>query len=80
MAPFYKDGVQSLLKICVTDQPLLELAKTKAEILAYVHVVKEFLPLPITSDGESSTFEESCEEDENWHSFDEDSASEAEFE
>jgi hypothetical protein len=75
-----EEGLQSLVKKCVKDKPLLALARDKADVISYVHLVQDLPSLPIESDTESVTFDESCEEDNNWECFEEDSSDEVEFE
>jgi len=73
-------GVQSLLEKSVQDELLLALARDKADVISYVHLVQDSISIPIDSDPESEVFDESFEEVDDWECFDEDSEEEAEFE
>jgi hypothetical protein len=77
---FHQEGFQSLLNKCIEDKPLLSLARKKADVISYVHLVQDLTSIPVESETESVVLEESCEEDNDWECFDEDSESEAEFE
>lgn len=74
------EGFQSLLNKCIEDKPLLSLARKKADVISYVHLVQDLTSITVESETESIVLEESCEEDNDWECFDEDSESEAEFE
>jgi hypothetical protein len=64
----------------VSDKPLLKLARDKAEVLTYVHLVKDSVSITTKEDdtGDTSSIEEFAGQKDEWNCFDEDS--EAEFE
>lgn len=75
-------GVDSLLEQDVSDEPLLMLAREKSDVLTYVHLVKDSVPITLEEgDDEASdscSVEELASKEDNWDCFDEDS--EVEFE
>jgi len=49
------DGVNSLLSAGVADEPLLQVAKEKADVLSYAHICRDF---PHVEDSEKSDDDE----------------------
>lgn len=76
------DGVECLLKKGVQDEPLLQLARNKSDVVSFVYIVQDIKSIQIDSDGDSSISPESSneEEEDNWEHFEEDSQEENEFE